>query len=69
MGPTHLEWLAQVCTIVGEYDAAIDQLEYLLSIPSGITVPLLKIEPAWAPLRSHPRFRKLIERGESNSNN
>ncbi|MFQ5629479.1 MAG: protein kinase [bacterium] len=60
MGPVHLEWLAQVYTIVGEYDAATDQLEYLLSIPTHLTVPLLKIEPAWASLRQHPRFRKLI---------
>ena len=29
--------------------------------PSKISVPLLRLDPAWAPLRDHPRFQKLIE--------
>ena len=46
--------------MLGEQDAAIDQLEVLLSIPSMISVPLLKIDPQWDPLRDHPRFRGLV---------
>jgi len=55
--------LTQIYTIVGEYDEAINKLEYLLSIPSGdlISVPLLRIDPTWDPLREHPRFRRLVE--------
>ena len=37
-----------------------DLLEKLLSIPSQLSVPLLKIDPTWNPLRDNPRFRKLI---------
>jgi serine/threonine-protein kinase len=47
---------------VGEYEAAIDQLEYLLSVPSVITIPLLRVDPLWDPLRDHPRFQALLER-------
>jgi len=50
--------------MVGEFDAAIDQLEFLLSIPSELSIPLLRIDPAWDLLRDHPRFKKLIETGQ-----
>jgi serine/threonine protein kinase/Flp pilus assembly protein TadD len=53
--------LAQIYVMVGEFDSAIDQLEFLLSIPGGLSVPLLRLEPVWAPLREHPRFKKLVQ--------
>ncbi len=56
--------LAQIYVMVGEFDAAIDQLEFLLSIPSELSIPLLRLDPAWNPLRDHPRFKKLLEAGE-----
>jgi len=54
--------LAQVYVMVGEYDKAFDQIEYLLSIPGELSVPLLKIDPVWAPLRALPRFQKLAQK-------
>jgi hypothetical protein len=63
-GLWRVEDLARIYVMVGEFDAAIDQLEYLLSIPSRLSIPLLKIDPAWDPLRGHPRFKKLIEAGK-----
>jgi len=55
------EWdLAIIYTMVGEYEAAIDKLAYLLSIPGDLSVPWLKLDPAWDPLREHPRFRGLV---------
>jgi tetratricopeptide (TPR) repeat protein len=54
--------LAQVYVMVGENDKALDKIEYLLSIPGELSIPLLKIDPVWAPLRNHPRFQKLINK-------
>ena len=58
--------LARIYVMVGEHNAAIDQLEQLLSIPSQISVPLLRIDPIWRPLLDQPRFQKiLLKYGES----
>ena len=53
--------LARVLARVGDVDAAVSEIEYLLSVPSYISVPALRVDPAWAPLRSNPRFRRLVE--------
>jgi serine/threonine protein kinase/Tfp pilus assembly protein PilF len=62
IGPWGVENLALIYTIVGEYGAALDQVEYLLSIPCGLSVPLLRLDPQWDPLRHHPRFHKLVDK-------
>jgi serine/threonine-protein kinase len=62
LGPFNVATLAEVYAMVGEYDAAIDQLEYLLSIPFPMSPPLLRADPLWDPLRDHPRFQALLER-------
>jgi len=54
--------LAMVYTMVGEHDAAIDQLEYLLSIPSDRSTWHLRLDPRWDPLRDNPRFQALLEK-------
>jgi hypothetical protein len=48
----------------GDYDAAIDELDYLLSIPSSVSVPQLQLHPMWDPLRDHPRFQALLAKYE-----
>ena len=53
--------LATIYIKVGDFDAAIDQIEYMLSFPGQLSIPLLKLDPAWDPLRNHPRFKKLLE--------
>ncbi len=63
-GPYRVEDLARIYVMVGEYDAAIDQLEFLLSIPGPLSIPLLRLDPAWDPLRNHPRFKKLTDAGK-----
>jgi serine/threonine-protein kinase len=62
--PTYLLGLAQVHSMVGDYEAAIDLLDYLLSIPSSVSVPYLRLHPIWDPLRDHPRFQALLEKYE-----
>lgn len=53
-----------IYVMVGEYDLAIDQLEFLLSKPGVLSIPLLRLDPAWEPLREHPDFKKLVEAGK-----
>jgi serine/threonine-protein kinase len=62
VGPFRVEDLAFTYALLGERDSAIDQLEYLLSIPSWLSGPLLCIDPRWDPLRDHPRFQALMEK-------
>jgi serine/threonine-protein kinase len=52
--------LALIYVMVGEFDAAIEKLELLLSKPGWTTIPLLRLDPAWDPLRNHPHFKKLV---------
>jgi len=54
------EDLAYVETIVGEHDTAIKRLAYLLTIPSELSVPFLRADPMWDPLRGNPGFQKLL---------
>ena len=63
-GPEYLAHLAETYTIAGEYDAAIDKLEYLLEIPAGVHPGELKVDPLWVPLRDNPRFQRLLEEAE-----
>jgi len=54
--------LARIYVMVGEFDLAIDQIKSLLSIPSELSIDLLRLDPTWNLLRSHTRFQELIER-------
>ncbi len=55
--------LAAICTVAGEYEEAVRQLEYLMSIPCGnvYSPALLRIDPQWDPLRAHPGFQALLK--------
>ena len=61
-GPQYIMNLAEIYTVVGLYDEAVSLLEHLMSISAGniVSVPLLRLEPRWDPLREHPRFQSLI---------
>ena len=54
--------MAQIFTMVGEYDAALDLLEHLLSVPSTVSIPYLRLYRRWEPLWDHPRFKELERR-------
>lgn len=53
--------LARVLAHFGEADRAVDLLEELLPAPSWLSVPVLKVDPIWDPLRDHPRFQALLQ--------
>jgi serine/threonine-protein kinase len=61
-GPFHVEAMARICAKVGERDAAVGQLDYLMSIPFDLAAPGLRLDPTWDSLRDHPRFQKLVSR-------
>ncbi len=65
-GPGYVFYLAWIYVIVEEYDAALDKIEYLLSIPYELSVQQLKIDPRFDPLRDHPRFKRLLEENSQN---
>jgi TolB-like protein/Flp pilus assembly protein TadD len=52
--------LAKIYTLAGEYDLAMDKIEFLLTIPGDFSVPFLKINPMYDKLRSLPRFQKIL---------
>jgi tetratricopeptide (TPR) repeat protein len=54
--------LAVIYTWAGEYDAALDEIEYVLSIPSWFSVHDLRLDPEFDPLRGHPRYQPLLEK-------
>ena len=54
--------LAHIYTILGDTEAALEQLEYLLSNPSWISSPFLRMDPRWDSLRQDPRFQALLEK-------
>jgi eukaryotic-like serine/threonine-protein kinase len=62
IGPVHLEALARIYAQVGEVEAALDTVEELLSFPGELSVGVLELDPVFAPLRGHPRYRRLVER-------
>jgi serine/threonine-protein kinase len=62
-GPFRVRDLARIYVMVGEHEAALDQLEALFALRAGnpLSAPLLRLDPVWAPLGKHPRFRRLTE--------
>ena len=52
--------MAYIDVLVGEYDAALDEVELLLSIPAHVSTAWLQVDPIWAPLQDHPRFQQLV---------
>ncbi len=55
-----LDDLARVYTMVGQPGEAITRLDDLLARDGRVTPHLLRLDPAWDPLRSDPRFQALL---------
>lgn len=61
-GVDRLKNLSEIYVRVGEYNAALDVIEQLLSIPGKFSIPLLRLYPWYDPLRKLPRYQKLVEK-------
>jgi TolB-like protein/Tfp pilus assembly protein PilF len=65
-GPRGIAALAQIYACTGESDEALRLVDHLLGTPSGLTIPVLKLDPVWDPLRKDPRFQALIDKYAAN---
>ena len=59
--------MAQTYVMVGKYDLAIKQLDFVLSVPSDLSIKLLHIDPTWAPVLNYPGFKKLLQKYSKNN--
>ncbi len=60
-GVFRTEDLARIYVMVGEYEAALEQIKLLLTIPSRLSVNLLLLDPAWKPLWNLPELKRIIK--------
>jgi tetratricopeptide (TPR) repeat protein len=60
MGPLLLQILAETESQAGDHDSALEHITVLLSRPSWLSVPLLRVDPTFDPLRDDPRFQELL---------
>jgi TolB-like protein len=51
----------EIFILTGDYDLALDKIEYLLSVPSWLSKGELIIDPIFDNLRNLPRFQKIID--------
>jgi serine/threonine-protein kinase len=56
--------MARIQAQVGQVDEAIAGLDHLLSIPAGnnVSVPFLRLDTDWDPIRQDPRFQALLKK-------
>jgi TolB-like protein/Flp pilus assembly protein TadD len=64
-GPKMTVALAQIYAWTGESDQALQLLDRSLSTTNGVTVPFLKLDPIWDPLRTDPRFQALVAKHDA----
>ena len=61
-GPEITASAAEIHGIIGDVAGAVTILDGLLSRPSPVTVPVLKINPIWDSIRKDPRFQALLDK-------
>jgi serine/threonine-protein kinase len=51
---------ARILAQAGDAEAALDEIERLLTEPSFLSVHMLRLDPRWDPIREHPRFKATL---------
>ena len=51
---------ARIHMMCGDLETALALLDRSLQTPAGITVPELRLDPIWDPLRVDPRFQQML---------
>jgi tetratricopeptide (TPR) repeat protein len=59
-GPAFITYLAAIYTWCGDKDAALQQLETAVKLPTGLSYGELKQSPDWDALRGDARFDKIL---------
>jgi tetratricopeptide (TPR) repeat protein len=64
LGSGNLAALAEIQAQTGAAKEAVQNLRKLLSIPAGetISIPRLKIDPVWDPIRGDSQFEALVQK-------
>jgi hypothetical protein len=52
--------LARIYALTGEKDLALEELEIVSKLPSGLSYGQLRLDPEWDSLRGDPRFEKIV---------
>jgi hypothetical protein len=60
IGPYNQLQLVRIYLLTGEPDKALEQLEPLLRVPFYLSPGWLRLDPTFQPLRSNPRFQRLV---------
>jgi tetratricopeptide (TPR) repeat protein len=55
--------LSKIYVVTGDLDGAMDQIEYLDTIPSWFSLTAYRVFHDWDPLRANTRFQRLLARG------
>jgi tetratricopeptide (TPR) repeat protein len=61
-GPKYMQHVALAHVLLGNRGAAIDVLATLLDVGAPVSAKSLALEPFWDPLRTDPRFQRLLHR-------
>ena len=59
-GAQMIEFFAMICAWTGEKDLALEQLAIATQNPGTLSYGQLRLHPFWDPLRSDPRFERLV---------
>ncbi|HEY6906681.1 MAG TPA: tetratricopeptide repeat protein, partial [Ignavibacteriaceae bacterium] len=57
------QWdIAIIYTLIGDYNNALKQIDFILSIPGAFTISILKKDPLYDPLRNLPGYKAVIQK-------
>tara|TARA_Y100001936_G_scaffold90561_1_gene89150 strand:- start:217 stop:1701 length:1485 start_codon:yes stop_codon:yes gene_type:complete len=59
-GPIYEKYLASIYSLSGEYDKALEKIEYLSVIPNGFHYGDLLNNPEFDSIRNEPRFQRVL---------
>lgn len=55
---------ARITMMCGDFETALALLDRSLQTPSGVSIPELRLDPIWDPLRADPRFQQMLTKFE-----